>query len=51
MPQTKPVIHGETCRVLWAIHTETPRVSFPGLVEKVSRVTNTTTKDARNAAE
>jgi len=50
IPQAKPMIHGET-RNCSLIHGETRRVAVPGLVEKVSRVTNTTTKDAATAAE
>jgi hypothetical protein len=49
-PQAKPMIHGET-RKGSLIHGETRRVAVPGLVEKVSRVTNTTSKNAATAAE
>jgi hypothetical protein len=51
IPQAKPMIHGETRRVS-LIHGGTRRRgSFAGLVEKVSRVTNTTIKDAATVAE
>src|SRR5262249_3397269 len=51
IPQAKPMIHGET-RSFSLIHGGTRRKgSFAGLVEKVSRVTNTTTKDAATAAK
>src|SRR6516225_4347558 len=51
IPQTKPVIHGET-RTVSLLHGGTrSRGSFTGLAEKVSRVTNTTAKVAATAAE
>jgi hypothetical protein len=50
IPQAKPVIHGETRRVSF-IHGGTGRGAVTGLVEKVSRVTDTTTKVAATAAE
>jgi hypothetical protein len=40
MPQAKPMIHGET-----------RGGALAGLVEKVSKVTTTTTKNAATAAE
>src|SRR5262249_25096226 len=51
IPQPKPTIHGES-RSLSLTHCGTGRRgSIAELVEKVSRVTNTTSKDAATAAE
>jgi hypothetical protein len=44
------MIHGESRRVS-LIRGGTRRVAVTGLVEKVSRVTDTTTKNAATAAE
>src|SRR6516162_2394897 len=47
IPQATPTIHGETRRVSLILgETRRGRVPPAGLVEKVSRVTNTTIKDA-----
>src|SRR5579863_3329181 len=50
IPQARSMIHGETRRIS-LIRGGTGRVGFPGLVEKVIKVTNTTTKEAAAAAE
>src|SRR6516162_2662226 len=46
IPQAKPMIHGETRNISLARGGTRRRGAFAGLVEKVSRVTNTTTKEA-----
>src|SRR5215469_7235899 len=51
IPQAKPIIHGEARRASLIRGGTRRRGWFAGLVEKVSRVTNTTTKNAEIAAE
>src|SRR5262249_25323668 len=49
IPHAKLTIHGEARRIS-LIRGGTRRVGFAGLVENVSRLTNTTTKDAATTA-
>src|SRR5215469_9075509 len=51
IPQAKPMIHGETRSISLICGGTRRRGPFAGLVEKVSRFTNTTTKDAATTAE
>jgi hypothetical protein len=51
IPQAKPMIHGETRSISLIRGGTRRRGSLAGLVEKVSRLTNTTTKDAATTAE
>src|SRR5262249_43378917 len=50
IPQAKPMIHGETRSISLTRGGTRRRGAFAGLVEKVNRVTNTTTKEAAAAA-
>src|SRR5215468_783756 len=50
IPQAKPMIHGERRSISFTRGGTRRRGAFAGLVEKVSRVTNTTTKEAAAAA-
>src|SRR5690242_17721909 len=51
IPQAKPMIHGLTRRSSLTIGGTRRTGSLAGLLEKVNRVTNTTTKHAARAAE
>src|SRR6516162_10931494 len=51
IPQAKPTIHGETRSISLTRGRARTREAFAGLVEKVRRVTNTTTKEAAAAAK
>src|SRR5215472_2423562 len=51
IPQAKPMIHGESRSISFTLGGTRSRGSFAGLIEKVSNVTNTTSKDAAAAAE
>jgi hypothetical protein len=50
IPQPKPMIHGESCRSSLTLGGTRTRGALTGLVEKVSRVTNTTTKNPATVA-
>src|SRR6516225_8395524 len=50
IPQAKPMIHGQTRNISLTRGGTRRRGAFAGLVEKVSRVTNTTSKEAAVAA-
>src|SRR5215471_1683113 len=51
IPQPKPMIHGESRSISLTLGGTRRRGSLAGLVEKVSRVTSTTSKHAATAAK